>query len=193
MGLAVSLFILISGISLVKKTISPLLGTAPDKGFVDRIYKKIQDYDGILGLHDLEVHTYGPSKCFASVHCEVSPELDIMSVHDIMDEIERDFLEKNGIHLVIHPDPIEIDDKRTNELRMKVAEILSSISSDLRMHDFRISRGRKSVKLIFDIQVPFGFSLEDDELTRIVVEKIRRMNPAYSAVITIDHQYSPDF
>ncbi len=191
MGFAVSLFILANGTSLVKETISPLLGTAPDKEFVDYIYKKIQSYDGIIGLHDLQVHTYGPSKCFASVHCEVPPDMEIMTIHDTMDEIERDFLENENIHLVIHPDPLEIDDNRTNELRMRVAEILADISPELRMHDFRVSRGQKSVKLIFDILAPFDCKHDDDELIKRVKSKIYEIDKGFTSVITVDHHYAP--
>ena len=116
MGTAVALFIIISGIKLIYDTVSPLLGTAPSNEMVDSIYKKILSYEGVSGLHDLTVHNYGFSRFFASVHCEVPADQDIMVSHDIIDNIERDFLKDLGIHLVIHLDPVVTDNERINEL-----------------------------------------------------------------------------
>ena len=138
MGAAVAIFITISGIKLIKDTVSPLLGTAPSKEMVDRIYRKIMSYDGIVGLHDLTVHNYGVDKYFASVHCEVSADQDILVGHDIIDNIERDFLEDLGIHLVIHLDPVITDDERINNLKSKVDSLIKEISPEISIHDFRV-------------------------------------------------------
>ncbi len=192
MGAIVAIFILISGIKLVKDTINPLLGTAPSKEFVENIYKKILSYDGILGLHDLTVHNYGETKCFASVHCEVPAEQDIMVSHDIIDNIERDFLKDKGIHLVIHLDPIITNDKKTNTLKKQVEAICEQLSPGISMHDFRVVWGMSHSNLIFDVVTPFDFDLNDEELISIICEKIYDINPNFYAVITIDHDYVPN-
>lgn len=191
MGAVVALFILVSGIRLVKETISPLLGTAPTKELVDKIYKKILSYDHIIGVHDLRVHSYGPAQCFASVHCEVSAERDIMVSHDLIDNIERDFLKEYGIYLVIHLDPIMTDDEKTNDLRMVVENLVREISPDISMHDFRVVWGVSHSNLIFDIVVPFESQWSDDELVELITEKIHRINTTYYPVIMVDHSYVP--
>lgn len=191
MGAAVALFILVSGINLVNKTISPLLGMAPTNELVDGIYKKILSYENILGLHDLAVHSYGPGRYFASVHCEVSADQDVMVSHDLIDDIERDFLENDGIHLVIHLDPIVTDDERTNELKTVVEELVREISPDLSIHDFRVVWGVSHSNLIFDIVAPYGIKWSDTELVELVTKKIQRINPAYYPVIMVDHNYVP--
>lgn len=191
MGVVVALFILASGIKLVMETSDPLLGTAPKKELVQSIYTKIHSYDGILGIHDLTVHSYGPGRHFASVHCEVSASEDIMVSHDLIDNIERDFMEELGIHLVIHLDPIDIDDERTNALRAEVTALVRGISPMLDIHDFRVVWGVTHSNLIFDIEVPFGFELEDSQLKEIVTAKIRALDSSYNAIITIDHDYVP--
>lgn len=191
MGVVVALFILFSGIQLVKETSDPLLGTAPKKELVKKIYSKILSYDGILGIHDLYVHTYGPGRHFASVHCEVSASEDILVSHDLIDNIEREFQEELGIHLVIHLDPVDIDDERTNALREKVAAIVQEISSRLGIHDFRVVWGVTHSNLIFDIEVPYDFEETDSQLIEIVTAKISALDSTYNAVITIDHDYVP--
>ncbi len=192
MGALVAIFIMISGIRLVMDTISPLLGTAPEKEMVDKIYKKILSYDSILGLHDLTVHSYGEGKCFASVHCEVSAEQDIMVSHDIIDNIERDFLKDDSIHLVIHLDPIITNNSRINKLREEVESVISQISPEIGMHDFRVVLGVSHTNLIFDVVVPFDFKLSDDELIKEITESIHRTNKTHYAVITVDHNYIPE-
>jgi hypothetical protein len=187
MGVVVAVFILITGVKLVKETISPLLGLAPTKEMVDGIYKKILSYDSILGLHDLSVHSYGEGRYFASVHCEVSAEQDIMVSHDIIDNIERDFLNDEGIHMVIHLDPIITDDRKVNELKSEVVKAISQISPEIGMHDFRVVWGISHSNLIFDVVVPYEFKWSDEELIKIVSEEVCKINPVYRPVITVDH------
>lgn len=191
MGMAVAVFIMISGIKLIIATSNPLLGLAPSKEMVEDIYHKIISYDGILGIHDLNVHNYGPQRCFASVHCEVSASQDIMVSHDIIDNIERDFLTQKGIHLVIHLDPIVTDDAQTNELKTKVQEIIRSISPMISMHDFRVVWGTTHSNLIFDICISYEFNLSDKELVDKISAEIYQINETYHSVITVDHDYVP--
>ncbi len=191
MGLAVAVFIIVSGIRLIIDTTSPLLGLAPTKELVREIYRKIMSYQGILGLHDLNVHNYGPGRCFASVHCEVPADEDIMVSHDIIDNIERDFLKDMNIHLVIHLDPIVTGDERTNELKGVVAGIIREISPDISMHDFRVVWGTTHSNLIFDVVVPYRFRMADDQLQQTLVDRIHQMNQNYHAVVVVDHTYVP--
>lgn len=191
MGLAVALFILVSGVRLVIDTSSPLLGTAPSKELVDDIYKRILSNEKIIGLHDLTVHSYGSGKCFASVHCEVEAEQDIMISHDIIDNIERDFLKDYGIHLVIHLDPVITDDEKTNELKGAVSRLIQELSPEVSIHDFRVVWGVSHSNLIFDIVVPFDFKMSDAELIKVISERVYKINPTYHSVVTVDHDYVP--
>ncbi|SCG82567.1 putative transporter yeaB [Proteiniborus sp. DW1] len=190
-GVAVALFIIFSGVGLIKETINPLLGTAPTKELVDSIYEKILSYDGIIGLHDLTVHSYGEGKCFASVHCEMSAENDIMASHDVIDNIERDFLKEEGINLVIHLDPVVTNDARTNKLRAEIEYILENLSPEIGMHDFRVVWSKSHSNLIFDVVVPYDFKWSDDELVKLISDRIYELNPNYHTSITVDHDYVP--
>lgn len=191
LGIAVAALIMVTGYQLIHKATDTLLGEAPPKNLVDDIYRTIKGYDGILGIHDLAVHNYGPGRCFASVHCEVPAERDILLSHDIIDNIEHDFLTNKGIHLVIHMDPIVTDNQKTNELKEQVLEIAAGISADITVHDFRVVWGPTHANLVFDVCVPFGFPMNDGQLTQAITEGIQKLDPHYYSVITVDHDYVP--
>ena len=186
LGLLVAVLITISGIRLVMETSQPLLGMAPSQELV----QSILSYDGIIGLHDLEVHSYGEGRIFASVHCEVDADQDIMISHDIIDNIERDFLQDSGIHLVIHLDPVQIHDDRTQKLYHQVREMVAQLSPEYSIHDFRVVWGTTHSNLIFDMVVPYGLSQSDEEVARAMGQLIQeRLGKNYFAVVTIDHDY----
>jgi divalent metal cation (Fe/Co/Zn/Cd) transporter len=185
-GTVVGLFIIAGGIKLTVETIGPLLGAAPRKELVDRICRKVKSYDGVIGIHDLSVHSYGQTGCFASLHCEVSAGQDVMLSHDLIDNIERNFLAE-GIHMVIHLDPVVTDDERTNLLKARVKDILRSISPNIGLHDFRVGWGVTHTNLIFDVAVPFNFTLSDAALVRLISDRISELDSAYYTVVTVDH------
>lgn len=192
MGVAVALLILWTGVKVVKETSDPLLGTAPAHEVVDDIYRTILSYDGILGLHDLNVHMYGEGRTFASVHCEVDAHEDILASHDLVDNIERDFLKQKNIHLVIHMDPIVVDDAPTNALREQVREVLRGISPEITMHDFRVVWGKTHSNVLFDVCVPFGFRYTDAALLDEIANGIYMLGKNYVPVVTVDHSYVPE-
>lgn len=190
MGVAVALFILSSGGQLVLETLNPLLGLAPDPTLVADIEKEILSYEGVLGIHDLMVHSYGPGKLFASVHVEVAAEGDLLASHDMIDNIEREVSDKFNLSLVIHMDPLATNDERVNELRGQVTEIIDLIDQDLSMHDFRVVYGPTHSNLIFDIVVPTKFEVSDKELKETIDREIKKIDSTFNSVITIDKNYT---
>lgn len=165
MGVVVSLFIIISALMLVKDTINPLIGEKPDADLVKNLRDEIMSYDGILGMHDLMVHSYGVNACFAICHVEVDSSVPIMQSHDLIDTIERDVLSKFGITLNIHLDPIDIHDEELPVLKERAEAILAELEPDLTIHDFRIVRGITYVNIVFDVVIPY-----DSKLTLTDVE-----------------------
>ena len=190
-GICVSLFIIWSGISLIKEALNPILGTAPDTEFICKLEKKILSYDGVIGIHDLIVHSYGPSKTFASVHAEVDAKGDILESHDMIDNIEREASGEFGIELVIHMDPIVTDDEATNEARGKVKDIVENIDTSLSMHDFRMVPGSTHTNLIFDVAVPYNFELSQKELlSKIQFGVTEKIGNSYFCVVNFDSIYT---
>ncbi len=188
-GLLVALFILYSGIGLLKDTVSPLLGEAPDPNLVKCMEEKILSYEGVMGIHDLVLHNYGPGRTFASAHVEVSSDTDILESHDTIDRIERDISAEFNLSMVIHMDPIITNDKRINQLHEKVRQIVCSIDSKLSIHDFRVVDGPTHTNLIFDVLVPHKYQKSSIVLTEEIREKIKELNQNYYAVITIDTSF----
>lgn len=192
-GIAVAAFILISGIKLVKDAAGTLLGRAPERETVDKLCEKILSYDGVLGIHDLIVHSYGEGKIFASAHVEVDRRVDVMISHELIDKIEHDVAREQGIGLVIHLDPISVDDPLTNELRDITETAIGELSDKLRFHDFRIVEGKSRTNLIFDLVVPTDFPTPDDDILTALGEKIREKYPTAVLVVDIDRDYSNMF
>ena len=193
-GCIISVYIIIMGIKLVMEASNFLLGKAPDVHFIANLNKKIRSYDGVLGTHDLVVHSYGAGKTFVSVHVEVDSEKDVMLSHDMVDTIESDILNEMGINLVIHMDPVCMSDPETNLLRERVLKILSEISSEysspISMHDFRVVKGFCSqTKLLFDVNVSNEMPLANEELYHEISEQIRKIDPLFVVILTIDRDY----
>lgn len=189
MGVVVALFIVYSGFTILKDILNPLLGEMPDPDFIGNIENKLLTYEGVLNIHDLVVHNYGPNRYFASVHVEVDAKEDILKSHDMIDNIERDFARDLGINMVIHLDPIIIDDVETNELRQMTDKTIKSIDEKLSMHDFRVVKGETHTNLIFDVLVPVGFDIKSGELVKTIEDAIQKENETYFAVVTIDKNY----
>lgn len=188
-GMLVAIFITVSGVKLIMETGSPLLGQAPDPQMVQELEEKITAYDGVIGIHDLQVHNYGPGRVFATVHAEVPANRDILVSHDIIDNIEREVGHEMNLNLVIHMDPVVTDDERLNQLHAQVQQIVVGIDSDLSMHDFRAVFGPTHTNLVFDVVVPPGFSLSDSELSRRIEQQVQTLG-SYFCVITVDHNYA---
>ena len=188
-GMLVAIFITVSGVKLIMETGSPLLGQAPDPQMVRELEEKITAYDGVIGIHDLQVHNYGPGRVFATVHAEVPANRDILVSHDIIDNIEREVGHEMNLNLVIHMDPVVTDDERLNQLHAQVQQIVAGIDSNLSMHDFRAVFGPTHTNLVFDVVVPPGFSLSNSELSRRIEQQVQTLG-SYFCVITVDHNYA---
>lgn len=188
MGLAVAMFILVSGIKAVGETISPILGKRADAELVNAITELVMSHDKILGVHDILVHDYGPGQCFASLHAELSAEEDPIICHDIIDDIECDAYDELNVRLVIHYDPVEINNEERKELEKVLSGIIGSISPDLSFHDFRIVRSSKQTKLVFDLAVPYSMGLETKEIKEKIDEAVKEKNRDYTTFIRFDEK-----
>lgn len=189
MGLAVAVFILYSGFGLVKDTLDPMLGKAPDPEQVIKIRQKILSYPGVLGTHDLMIHDYGPGRQFASVHVEMAAEDDVIANHDVIDNIERDFFKNDGLHMIVHFDPISTKDCAVNDLRLWISEEIKKINPSLTIHDLRVVKGTTHTNVIFDCVVPY--EADEKDIKQQIISLVTAKYPTYYCVITIDRNYAP--
>ena len=186
-GLLVSLLIAWAGIGVLRETLSTLIGQAPDAALTESIKERILAHPEVLGLHDLAVYSYGPNKYFASVHVEVDARVDVMTSHELVDDIEREFARETSILLTGHLDPIVTDDPEVNEMRARVGEIARGLSPDFSVHDFRMVKGERHTNLLFDVAIPYGTALTHDEIRSYMEDAISAINPAYRVVMTVEH------
>ncbi|MBQ3911919.1 MAG: cation transporter [Lachnospiraceae bacterium] len=189
-GAIVSLFVLYSGFSAAKDTISPLLGQPPTKELVDEIEAVVIAHEGVLGIHDLMVHDYGPGRMVMSLHAEVPAEGNVLDLHDMIDNIERELKERFKCDAVVHMDPVQDNDETVCRLKSETEQILNSVSPKLRLHDFRIVAGPTHTNLIFDVVVPFKFEKSFEEITSAVNDGLARIEGGqYFVVIDYDRDF----
>lgn len=192
MGVAVAAFILVSGFGLVKDTLDPLLGRAPDAEEVEAIRRRILSYPGVIGTHDLMLHDYGPGRQFASVHVEMSAAADPMESHAVVDGIERDFWKEYGLNLVVHMDPVADVNSALGRLNEWLLAQVRSIDPALAIHDMSVlaGGGNRCPILEFDCAAPRGFSMPDDALKRSITELVQRKYPNFDCDITVDRDFA---
>lgn len=188
MGLAVAILIAVAGVSILRDTMSQLLGRAPDKQLVQAIFDRIMRFEGVLGIHDLEVHNYGPGKYYASVHVEVDSRVDVMVSHELVDKIERDFAEHTDVTLVIHMDPIVVGDPELDKYREEICEIVHNLDKRFGVHDFRMVKGPQRVNLIFDVAITFDCKQSESQLTDCIQSAMNKYHDNVFVVPTFDRQ-----
>ncbi len=190
-GILVALFIMYSGFNLTKDTLNPLLGEAPEEEFVNDIIKKTLSYEGVIGVHDIIVHNYGPTRCVVSLHAEVPANMDVMAAHDVIDKAEQEISAEMGIHLVMHMDPINTDDKVIQKVQQQIISVLMEFGMELSIHDFRMVGDDDHCNVIFDMVIPHEVPEKDEKkVAKEISEAIKIKYPAYNPVITIDRSYS---
>lgn len=187
-GLAVAIFILYSGIDIAKETVTLLLGKAADADLVKQINDIIMSHDKVLGFHDLLIHDYGPGKCYASVHVELSAEENPLVCHNILDEIEWEIAEQLNVQFVIHYDPVITNDNEWNQLKNCVTEILAEINPSFSMHDFRLLRSDIQTKILFDLVIPYSMHGQQQQLKENIEEKLKNNDIYYPTVIRFEEK-----
>ncbi|MBO4912501.1 MAG: cation transporter [Butyrivibrio sp.] len=186
-GIVVGALIIKTGIEAARDTINPLLGEPPSKELVKEIEETVMSHENILGVHDLVIHNYGPTGLFMSLHAEVDAGMDLITVHDFIDDIESELRAKYSCEAVIHMDPVVIGDKDTEMLKRKVRYIVKALDPELLFHDFRLKHSKdKERRVAFDLSVPYKYKMKDDEIIGYLDEQIKRIEPDINCDITID-------
>lgn len=186
-GAFVALFIAWAGVNILRDTFSKLIGQAPSEEMLSEIKEKILAHEGVLGVHDLSVYSYGPNKYFASVHVEVDANVDVLVSHELVDEIEREFAMNTNVILTGHLDPIVTDDDGANALRKQVEKIVKEYDGSLSIHDFRMVRGDKRTNVLFDVAVPYGAKINKQELRTELEKRIVALDERYCLIMTIEN------
>lgn len=191
LALGVSLFILWSGFSTARDTLDEILGKPPEPEVIDQIRREILSFDEFVGIHDLIVHNYGPGRQFASVHVEVPQDIDIVFCHEQIDICEKLVSERTGVQLVIHMDPIDVNNETVTSTKITMANAIKDIDERLTLHDFRMTpNSSQKTNLIFDVVVPNDLKISNAELNHRICEIAKMINETYCCVITFDNDFS---
>lgn len=191
-GIFVGIFIFYGGISAAKDTLDPLLGQPPEQEFVDKIEQIVTTYDeNVIGVHDLIVHDYGPGRRMITLHAEVPADGDILKMHDIIDNIEMKLKKELGCMATIHMDPVVTSDEHIQQLKNDVIDVVTAIDPVITLHDFRVVSGETHTNLIFDVVIPYGFALSDEELKKEIDGKVKqKLGEPYYTVVQVDKDYN---
>ena len=189
LGILVSLFILYTGFQAARDTLDPLLGTPPAPQLVQQVHDAVLAHPEVSGLHDLVIHDYGPGRSMMSFHAEVDQDADLLHIHDVIDNIERELNRRFSIQTVIHMDPVATRDPRVLELKGKVEELARQLDERVSIHDFRITAGPLHTNLNFDMVLPHGLSMSDEAAVAWMQEKIAALQDGFYAVIEVDHPF----
>lgn len=190
MGIAVSAFIIVSSILLIKEAMSPILGEKPPKELVDKITAKILSYDGVIGVHDLVVHSYGENHCFVVAHVEVPADVDITKSHDVIDNIEHDFWNEMHVRITIHMDPVDTKNKQLAVLKFRAQNAIANLDENLSLHDFRLVSGQTHTNMLFDVVIPYGSKITLDDVKDALKKEFGNDPVKYFFVIDMDRKMS---
>ena len=188
-GVVVGIFIIKTGFEAAKDTIAPLLGSAPSAELVAQIEEELMKHKPIVGMHDLIIHDYGPGRMMISLHAEVPGNLNIFSLHDVIDIAENDIAMRFNCHVVIHMDPVDIENKRLAELKQVLSEEVPKINPELKFHDVRMVPGDTHTNLIFDVVKPYSCMLTDEKLKMVIHEAVHARCPDVYCAITVDQPF----
>ena len=188
-GVIVALFILFAGFKAAKDTVNPLLGQKPDPEFVKQIEETVLSHEEVVGIHDLVVHDYGPGRIMISLHAEVSDKENILKIHDVIDNIEKELQKKLECHAVIHMDPISTDDENTLKLKKEINEIVKKENPEFSIHDFRVVAGDTHTNIIFDLLIPYGIRDDEENIKKKIDDEVKKLNKNYFTVIEIDKNF----
>lgn len=187
-GIIVALFIIFTGVSMIKETLRPLIGESPSPEFVKKINDLILSSPDIIGVHGLIVHNYGPNKSVISAHAEMPAEKSIMELHEAVDIIENKLKKNFNCDAIIHIDPIVTDDLAIKETRDKISKLVTLVHKDAKVYDLRIVPG-DIITLIFHISIPYDVSQSNDEIIKSVTANVKEIDKNYDCIIEIDRIY----
>lgn len=189
-GLCVSAFILLSGVGIIKDILNPLLGQPPSQELVENIKSIILSEELILGVHDLIIHDYGPGRIIASAHAEVPSNVDVMKIHDVIDNVEQKIHKELNIVICIHMDPIVVNDAEVEKYKAMCDRIIKSYNPEYSFHDFRMVKGDTHTNLIFDVVTTFDKGYDKAKITKDITDLFKQEDETINLVMTIEHSYT---
>jgi divalent metal cation (Fe/Co/Zn/Cd) transporter len=186
LGVGMCLYIILSGISIIKDTINKLIGGTPDKDLIKKVLYELNKDDDIIGVHDVLYHCYGLGEVYMTVHAEMDSAFSLLLAHDIVDKLEKKIQKMYNVELVVHVDPVLLNDELLSSVGYKLKKIIDSISPELKYHELKIVNKKRNVNICFDLQVPYKFHLGNKEIYDLINKELRMIDDNYRASITFE-------
>lgn len=188
-GLVVAVIIFFAGVGIVKDILGRLLGQPPSEELVKSIEDIMMSEEQIVGVHDLIVHDYGQGRIIASAHAEVPSTVDIVEIHDVIDNVEKKISKELKIVICVHMDPIVVDDEEVDAYKALTKDILSELNNEYSFHDFKMVKGPTHTNLIFDLVVPYDKKKTSAEILRELRNQFKEKDENINLVVTVEHSY----
>lgn len=183
-GILLALFIIYSGIKLIKESINSMLGMRIESKLSKKIKKEITREPEVEGAFDLVLHDYGPDKYLGSVHIEVEDTLTVADVDRISRRISKNIFKKYGVALhTIGVYSVNTKDKDIIATREEIKKIVFSHSGILQMHGFYLDPVNRSIT--FDIIIDFKVK-NREALYAEIYDEIKQKYPDHQVNITLD-------
>ena len=187
LGLIVALIIAKAGFEVLKEATDRLLGFEPTAERVQEIINFVESKAGILGTHDLMIHDYGPGHEYASIHVEVDAKQDAMTIHNMIDRVERQALKELQLKLTIHMDPIVVNEQ-TLALQQRLVAVIQAYDDSFSLYDIRIDMEHR--KISFDVQVPHDVKYTKEELSQKLSQLVETVLPTFVVKPNVVHGYT---
>lgn len=186
-GLIVSVVVIGAGLGIGRDTLNLLIGVPADQELRDKISDMVAGVPGVISVHDLVIHNYGPGRYMATIHAEVSRRMTLDEAHAIADKAEKMVQSSLNVELVVHIDPVDIHSQLVKDIRENVSRILAEIDPELSFHDLHVRREKKETNITFDLAVPYAYSADrENEVAHQIMDRLRDVDPGWRCVITID-------
>lgn len=188
LGIIISIVIIKTGIDMIRRATSSILGERVDIELIKSVKKTILSYPDVLGVYDIIFNNYGPNSYYGSVHIEVSNTHSIDYVDELLRNITSDVYTKHGIVLsAIGIYSIDKTNPDVRGARKKIKKILSKYNTVLQMHGFYFNKEKKTIQ--FDIVISFE-EVDKSKLYDEIYDKIKKIYPDYDINISFDNDFS---
>lgn len=189
LGCVVSLLFIYTGFQLIKDTVGPIIGMPPEKERIDALCKVIDGYPKVIGVHDIVIYSYGPGREFASFHAEVDSREDMTEIHDMIDDLENEIMQRLSIKATCHMDPVDVENPIRIHMQDVIGNAIENYSEIDSFHDLRVIPGKTHTNIVFDVVLKPGAKADREEIAQDMDAVAKSVNPTYNAVINFDIAY----
>ncbi|MBQ3636452.1 MAG: cation transporter [Bacteroidales bacterium] len=182
-GVVISVFIIKSGIEMMRETLNEILGIRADKETTDKIKKIMASEPEVRGAYDLVMFNFGPDKNYASVHIELPDYMTVKDVDRLTRKLEAKVYSEMGVVLAgVGLYSYNTTGDEAAKVQEAVRESVLRHEWAMQMHGFYIDMETKEMR--FDVVL--SFDIEPDEALKTLYDELGQSYPDYKIRIAAD-------